>query len=335
MRNRRTTRSVGLLAVLLLALTACGGSGNESAAGTPTTGDGEEAATTTTPATRSVDHFFGATDVPADPQRVIATDTSTLGNLLALDVPVVGAPLRGAATTTAYLADRVEGIEDLGTVREPDLEAAAALEPDLIVTLGADFGAELYDQFAQIAPTVGAEYGYSTVAEVETFLLAVGDAVGRQEQADQLARRLDERITELGARADAVLSGRPVTLLRVSQDNYSLRLGDTPAGLLEALGIERPEGQAFDPEEFSVDVSLEQIGAIDAHAIIVYTDSEAQDAHARLEQNQLWQNLEAVREGRVHFVENPGAWAIGIDILGVNVVLDEIDAFLADLETSA
>jgi len=312
--TRRELVAAGL-GVGALLLTGCGSDG-----------DGDGAASEN----RRLRHFFGTTDVPAMPKRIHAADTGVLGNLLALEAPVAGTAEPSVAGGLDYLGDRLAGVRRLGSEAQPDLERVAALDPDLIVMIGADFARENYDALRRIAPTVGARYGYATVKELKDFLLACGQAVAREKRARELAAELDARIAQLGRRLDRTLGDRPVALLRVSEDNYSVLVGDTAAGLLEALGVSRPPGQQFDADKFSIELSLERLGELKpAHAIFVYTDAGAGTERERLERNPLWSRLPAVAAGRAHFVQNPVVWAIGTDVISVNLVLDEIEQVLA------
>ena len=292
--------------------------------------NGEESAPP--PQTRSVEHFFGTTPVPVAPQRIVAASSSVLGNLLEMGVSVMATTVPNVAGSLDYLGERLLGIDTLGSEAEPNIEAIAAQQPDLILTIGAEFARDTYDSLRELAPTVGPTYGYATVEEVRTFLLECGICVGRDDAARDLAEKLDQRIAELRARIEESFADRKATLLRVSSDSYSIRVGDTPAGLLDALGVARPEGQEFDAEEFSIELSLENIGELEhADVIFVYSDADADDQRAILEDNPLWETLPAVQDGQVFFV--PGAvWAVGVDIVALRLMLDEMELRLASAE---
>jgi len=281
--------------------------------------------------TRRVDHFYGTTDVPVAPKRVFAGYTQTLANLIELGAPVIGGPEPNIAA--GYLGDRLEGVRSVGRLNAISFEAVAALRPDLIVTVGApgnDFARELYEQLRPIAPTVAPYWEPNTVEQTRRHLLGCGHAVGREERARALVRALDERLAALRRRLDATLGDRPVSLLRVSADGYRVPVGDIPSGVLMALGVARPPGQGFDAEDFAIELSLERLGELDAsHAIFVYSDADAAVQRRRLAANPLWERLAAVRAGRAFFVAQPGAWAIGADIVGVHAIVDEIERRLA------
>jgi iron complex transport system substrate-binding protein len=311
-RRELLVAGAGLLA---LGFTACGDGA-----------DGEAGS-----ATRRVRHFYGTTEVPTDPQRVFAGYTQTLANLLELGAPVVGGPEPNIAGD--YLGGRLADVESVGKLSAINVEAVAALRPDVLITVGApdnDFARELYEQLRSIGPTVAPYWEPNTVEQTKRHLLGCGTVVGRERRARELAGALDERIAELGRRLDVTLADRPVSLLRVYADKYMIPVGDISSGVLMALGVQRPAPQTFDPVDFAIELSLERLGELDsAHAIFVYTDRDAGDEGARLEANPLWERLPAVRAGRVYFVEHPGAWAIGADVVGVNLILDEIEQRLA------
>lgn len=120
---------------------------------------GEAAAPTASPGVRRIEHALVAADVPARLERVVVIDSfTTLHTALLLYVPVVGATtFDGAEPFASFLpSEETEGIASVGYL-ELDLEAIAALEPDLIVG-SEQFMAEPYDRLAQIAPAVAIDY---------------------------------------------------------------------------------------------------------------------------------------------------------------------------------
>lgn len=99
---------------------------------------------------------MGSTDVACTPRRVLTLGQGQTDSTLALDVTPVGVVSPWTDDWYAYLPDEVEEAEVVGTELEPDLEAIAALDPDLI--LGSKLRHEaLYPQLPELAPTVFAE----------------------------------------------------------------------------------------------------------------------------------------------------------------------------------
>src|SRR5262245_5594024 len=132
------TLALGLAAsVVAVAAGGCGGDDDDAAA----TGSGDEPAGTTEATgdggCREIEHEGGTTCVPADPQRIVALDSLTvLPTLIELDAPVVGAlSVYSAGDPFPDYLDPVdvEGIEVVGDLQTPNVEAILAAEPDLII----------------------------------------------------------------------------------------------------------------------------------------------------------------------------------------------------------
>ncbi len=138
----RSTRVIlgAAAAATALLLSACGSTSSDEAAAS------DESYT--------VQHAMGETTIEGTPERIVVIDSPHLDALVALGITPVGATESGAATgVPAYLADDLEGTEIVGPTMEPDLEAIASLNPDLII--GAQVRHEaLYEQLSAIAPTV-------------------------------------------------------------------------------------------------------------------------------------------------------------------------------------
>lgn len=103
------------------------------------------------------------THIPAPPQRILSTSVAITGTLLAIDAPVVAS---GAAADGRFFGQwrdvavkrKVENVWAAGNV---DLEAAHAVQPDLIVVAasGADSAVEQLSALREIAPTIVLDYG--------------------------------------------------------------------------------------------------------------------------------------------------------------------------------
>ena len=167
---------------LVLALAACGSNDTTSEATTGTTA-AEDTSTPTEVTITSLNGNGDPTDltVPYDPQRIAILDMASLDILDALGLGdrVVGT----ASTSLDYLQSYInDEVENLGTIKEADLEAVMACEPDVIFIGGRL--ASSYDSLSEIAPVVynvlgndgrcsiiGREVGYENIgvdAEIDT-----------------------------------------------------------------------------------------------------------------------------------------------------------------------
>lgn len=335
--TRSSRRAVLSFAAAAVLLAACAG----ETGGTQTTASSETTETATVTGTdaagteaapdaiRSFEHAFGTTEIPVAPQRIVAADPVTFGILSALDVRPAGATL-GAVSGIGHLEPFTEGVADIGgigTAGELDLEAIAVLDPDLMLTFGVDWNTDIYDSLTPIAPTVGPVYDYVTLEQTTDHWLGVADAAGRLDEGERVVAQLHERMDKMAGRLGSQLADKPVSVLRVGTDGfYSVRFGSLESSLLRAVGIPRPPNQQ-NPEEFAFDLSLERVDEVDAYAIFVYVDSEADDELSTLQANPLWDRLEAVQAGRVFFVE-ASVWN-GLDPIAADLILDDIDHHLS------
>ncbi|MFC7574526.1 ABC transporter substrate-binding protein [Klenkia terrae] len=209
----RRTGLIAIAAVGGLLLTACGSSTAED---TTPAATGEE--------TRSVVHALGTTEVTGTPERVVVLDSGELDAVTSLGVVPVGTvETEGLLDELAATHDfDAADVEVVGTIAEPDLEAVAALAPDLILT-NAIRHADLYDQLSALAPTVmSAELG---AVWQENFLLSA-EAMGMTEQAEEQLADYDARVEEIAA-AWGDPAGTEVAVLRFMGAGRS---GPTPAG---------------------------------------------------------------------------------------------------------
>lgn len=300
------------LAAALALLVGCGGSPGAEASGE----------------TRTLTDAFGSVEVPATPERVVAADDIALGNMLALGVRPVAASVN-LLSVPDFLGD-LEGIEDISTNDElnVNLERLAALEPDLILSIGVDFGREKCETLREVAPTYCYRYGYATSDEIRTNMLDLGQALGMEEAAEAEVAELDARVAELRARiAAAGLDDEPVSVLRLGPDFFSIRHGSTESVLMDELGMTRPPNQRS-IEDFATDLSLERLEAIDGHALYVYVDTEGEGELEQLRTNPLWEGLDVVQNDRVFLVES-GVWN-GISLPAAHAILDDIERTLLE-----
>ena len=299
--------------LLALTIAACGGQAEDA--------QGED--TQPASAERVVQHAMGATTISGMPQRVVVLDTGELDSVLALGVKPVGSVRVDADQEfPAYLQDKTQGVETVGTIRAPDLEKIAALNPDLILSNKVR-DADKYDTLSQIAPTVFAEE--VGVVWKENFLLA-GRALGKEAEAEQILADYEEK-----ARAVGQLVGNPadVEVSMVRQLSDSIRLygkGSFIGTILEDAGFSRPEIQQVD--ETKVDISREQISQAEGD-LIFYSGfgPTSQAALDELVAGPLWQNLSAVQNGKSYEVADD-LWYLGIGPIAANLVLDDLEKFL-------
>lgn len=215
-RSRLALTAASLGLGLTLGLTACSGADASLDAAAP----GDDARTVTITGTN------GEVTVPAEPERVVALDNTSFETLRDWGVTPVAVP-KGLLPREGFedwLAD--DDIADVGTHREPDLEAVAAAEPDVII--GGYRFSEYTDDLEQIAPVVDVagsdEHDGGYVASLEHQAEQLGLLFDREQDAAELVAGFEQSERAAAEATD----GETVFLAVVSGgliDNGAQRLG--------------------------------------------------------------------------------------------------------------
>lgn len=332
MRLARFGALTSSAAALALALSACGGASEGATDGADTD------ATSATTAT--VEHAMGSTEVPCTPQKVVTLGQGQTDTVLALGVTPVGVVQPWTDDWYDYLPDEVEEATVLGTELEPDLEAIAALQPDVI--LGSKLRHEaLYDQLSQIAPTVFSEtIGVAWKDNVSLW----AEALCREDEGEQVLADYEARAQEISDGLDAAgLGDTEASMVRFMPDQVRIYLTGFPGTVMRDAGLERPEAQRVEDWENSeqlIEISEERIPEMDGDVIFVmvsekwYAASGSQETEENMDKwtsTELWQRLSAVENGDVHEV-NESVWNLGGGIGAGNAMLDDLEEYFLGQE---
>lgn len=153
----------------------------------------------------TVKHAQGETEVKEKPAKVLVFDIASLDNLDALGVEANGVP---AFKMPSYLSKYDDAsVPKIGTLFEPDFEAVAAAEPDLIIVGGRS--SAKYAELAKLAPTIDLTVDRKAYVEgVKNNLNTLGQIFGKQAEAKARTEALDASIAKLheaSAKAGTVL----------------------------------------------------------------------------------------------------------------------------------
>jgi iron complex transport system substrate-binding protein len=260
------------------------------------------------PATRTVQHPLGTTEVPLAPTRVIALDRrAALPHLLALGVTPIGALTYESIIGTPFpplVAEQARDVAVLpvaGSADDPNLEAVAALRPDLVIgwTGGID---EKYAALSAIAPTVAVDVDFTDAA---VSLRAIAAALGRDAEAEAVITAFDERraarLREIGEIGDVSvvlgIGGQQFRVYQPAGSSVARWLAEAGGRLVPdiASAIGEPSGDEL------VLISPENLGQVTGETIVVMhnTGAAGEAALAELEGSPLWPTLPAVQAGRV------------------------------------
>jgi iron complex transport system substrate-binding protein len=301
---------VGVLAVSSLLLAGCGGADGGSG------GDSGEV--------RTVEHAMGETEVKGTPGRVVVLDTGELDSAMSLGVTPVGAVEAVEGLGLPSYLQGTGGIENVGTIEEPNLEKIATLEPDLI--LSSKLRHEpIYDQLSQIAPTVFTKTtGVTWKANFEKH----AEAMNRTGEAKKVMEGYEDRLEQFGNEMGDELKETEVSVVRFLPGETRIYQKASFIGtVLEDAGLPRPPSQ--DVDEFAIlNASEETIPDMGGDAIFVTAyGPEDETTREKITSDPLWRKLDAVREGRVYEASDD-LWMLGIGPTAAVGVVDDLENHL-------
>jgi iron complex transport system substrate-binding protein len=272
--------------------------------------------------TRIVKHAMGETAVPLHPQRVVVLDSGELDAAVALGVTPVGSfTLFEGEGFLSYLKEKLAGVQPVGTISPPNLEAIAALKPDLILSNKTRHEA-IYDKLSAIAPTV---FAASVGAVWRDNFKLYAEALGREQEGAQVIAAYEARLAAFKQGMGDRLTTQ-VSVLRVVEDGVRIIHEQMYIGVILAdAGLARPSSQEQD-DRFAL-VSLEQIPDMDGDVIFVSYYGKNDAAFKQLLAQPLWKANKAVAAGKVYPVDDD-AWQTGLGYVAANLVIDDLERFL-------
>ncbi|RJO75337.1 ABC transporter substrate-binding protein [Nocardia panacis] len=251
--------------------------------------------------TRTITHLAGSSEVPADPQRIVALTTAALDAACALGLweRVVGAVTGdGPLPQPQYLGYGLRKVPGVGAIAQPDPAKIAELRPDLIIgdipttTAGSD-------RLGTIAPTVLVGKPESWQAE----FTAIAAAMGRRDAA---TAALDAYRTEAAQIGTAITSTQTqASIIRFGADSLQVQGDDTFAAQVFAdSGAQRPTAQ----RRPSFDVRSGDFDLIEGDLIYILFAGEAGKKHGeQVMRTDEWKNLGAALDRRT-FIMDDSVW---------------------------
>jgi iron complex transport system substrate-binding protein len=280
-------------------------------------------------ATSSVDTLFGTVEVPANPQRVVALGWGDAEAALALGVQPVGASdwlAYGGEGVGPWAAGRYTTPPQILGTKEVDLEAVAALRPDVILWTRSDNDRALYDKLARIAPTVAAPPGvttaYGTLFDQQTRSVAA--ALGKKADGDKLVADVEQRFTDVRT-AHPAWQGKQVAVGVYNAGTFAAYVrGGLRADFMEDLGFTiKPELASLPAKSFSANLGTENVGALDSDLTVIFLLGASAD---EVRNNPLVQRLASTQAGHLLVLDDPQiskAFSSGT-ALGVQYAIDRV-----------
>ena len=268
----------------------------------------------------------GEVDIPAEPKKIV--DLSGNSDILSiLGYKVIGTANSDAYDYTkfpTYLEDTLKGAEILGYSMQDtmDIEAVMNLEPDLIVI--STVQEKMYDQLTEIAPTVMIQL---EALNWKDDIKTIANIFNKTEEADKWLADYEKKAKDAGDKIKEEYGEDTSYLSFLASGGQFFVFDGAGFGsvLYEDMGLTKPSGM---PEQRDISlpvVTYEGLASIEADYIfLIATDEDL----AELEGNAIWNNIPAVKEGRVVVLGASPYFNQGYSPIGRDLLVDEIGEML-------
>ena len=291
-------------------LAACGASSSTASSVASSVAASSEAATSSeaVPESVTIKAFNGAkelvdVEVPFD-----------LASLDILDELGVGDRVVGTASTSLeYLQSYVtsDSIVNLGNIKEADMEAVMACEPDIIFIGGRL--SKSYDALCEIAPVVflatDAEKG--VVESTRENAMTIASIFGLEDHVEALMADFDSRIDALKAFAE----GKTAIVGMTTSGSFNVLGNDGRCSIIgkeigfENIGVDANIDTSTHGNEasfeFIVDKNPDYIFAMDRDAAI---GTDGAPMAQEILENELVKSTDAYKNGHVVYLAHPNVW---------------------------
>jgi len=314
--------------LLTFALLLVGCAGQQQSSEQPK--EEQNAKSETSTEARVIEHAMGKTELKGTPERVVILTNEGTEALLALGVKPVGAVQSWIGEPWYdHIKSEMNGVQDVGKESQVNLEAIAALKPDLII--GNKMPQEkVYQQLSAIAPTVFSE---TLRGEWKTNFEFYAKALGKEAEGKKVIDDFDKRIAAFKEKHADRLNLK-VSVVRFMPGKTRIYYNDTFSGVIfKQIGISRPEAQ--NKEAFADEITKERIPEMEGDLMFYFTyetgDGGATNQEEEWINDPLFNNLNVVKNNKA-FKVNDVIWNTAGGVKAANLLLDDLDQFYSELK---
>ena len=269
-------------------------------------------------------------EVPYNPERIAILDMASMD---ILDNLGVGDRIVGSASTSLdYLQQYVtnDNVANLGTIKEADMEAVMACEPDIIFIGGRL--SKSYDDLSEIAPVVylATDTEKGVVESVGTNARTIASIFGLEDQVDDKMASFGDRIAALRSFAE----GKNAIVGLVTSGGLNVLGNDGRCSVIgreigfENIGVDANIDTSTHGNEASFEFIVEKNPQ---YLFIMDRDAAIQSEGAKLAQeiveNELVMGTDVYKNGNIIYLAHPAVWYTAEG--GITA----LDLMLQDLET--
>ncbi|WP_346796071.1 ABC transporter substrate-binding protein [Halomonas sp. Bachu 37] len=281
---------------------------------------------------RTLDTAYGEVEIEGTPERVVTLYEGALDTALAAGITPLGAvTTRGGDGVAGYIEAHLDADRPaiMGVVREINIEAVLAQQPDLILA-PPRLPQEQFQLLSRIAPTVVPPTQETSRDVWKSEARLFGQALNRENEVNDAIVEVEQRGEELAAAlAEADVGGvaylvrwMPAGPMVMSEHIFS-------TGIMAAAGLDVEDGDLLNEGGIHSDIlSLENLSRVDGDWLFLATlNADGQDALETATQSSAFNRLNVVQQDRVVPVDGQ-LWTSASGPLAALAILDDIEAAL-------
>ncbi|MEN1968460.1 siderophore ABC transporter substrate-binding protein [Lentibacillus sp. N15] len=303
-----------VMSVLVVLMAACGSTDSK---------DNSDEKAKEDDSTITVKHELGETKVDKKPKNVVVFDYGVLDTLDELGIQVAGVP---QGNIPSYLEKyESDDYENVGSLKEPDFEKIAEVDPDLIIISGRQ--SDVYDQLEEIAPTV--YLGVDTTRYMDSFkenMETVGKIFDKEDEVEQKLADIDDSIASLKEKAEGM--DKKALIILANDDKISAYGKDSRFGLIhDVFGVPAVD-ESIEASVHGQNVSFEYVKekdpdllyVVDRGAVVTGGEPSAK----KIVENKLMKDTKAYKNDTITYL-NPEFWYLsGGGLVSVQEMIKEV-----------
>lgn len=301
-----------IVSLLILFLAACGDDK-----------DKEEDAVGTEKETIEVTHELGTTEVEKNPEKVVVFDFGALDTLDAIGIDVTAIP-RGSIP--GYLSDYdTDDYENVGSLKEPDFDKIAEIDPDLILISGRQ--SDMYNELKKLGPTV--YVGVDTADYMDSFkdnARMLGEIFEKEDEIDEKIGEIENSITSLKEKAEE--SDQNSLIVLANDDKISAYGSKSRFGIIhDVFGVE-PVDDAIDASTHGMNVSFEYVTEMDPDILYVIDRTAAignESSVKEVIENKLIEKTKAFKNDNIFYLTADTWYLAGGGLISIENMINDID----------
>ncbi|ARC86389.1 periplasmic binding family protein [Clostridium argentinense CDC 2741] len=277
--------------------------------------------------TISIQHAMGTSEIPENPKKIVILTNEGVEAFLALGVKPVGAVTGVTGDWYEHTKNELIEVKPVGKEKAPNVEAIAALKPDLII--GNKMRHEkIYDQLSAIAPTVYSDTIRGAWKDNFKFYAKV---LNKESEGEKAIQAYESKIASIKETYSDKLNNE-ISLVRFMDGKTRIYLGDTFSGtIFKEIGFKRPAAQQG--TEFVNEIGKERLNEAEGDVMFYFTyelgDGKGLAREEEWLNDPMFKSLNVVKNNKAYKVDDT-IWNTAGGIKAANLMIDDLTNMLKE-----